>query len=279
MPRDGSAGYSEYTRQKQEHLWLILNTIGGVLNGIIQRHQWVNPYILWWDLNGGPGCYHNGSIGSPLLALQMARKYDLPFEASAWEIDDESHGRLVQNLVRIGRLRLVDTTNRQAILRAEDTRDAIRYTVYPSDYNVSIPKGLKDLQSTAKSRYGMIYSDENGRLPPFTLLRQCAEVLEHCDIIIHVAATPIKRQFYSSMHPLSQRLSEMVKTIGKVIWIVREPHEHFQWTFLIGTNWDSFPIFKRHGFHGLWTPIGREIMRRLDYNLEEYIGQLDLFND
>jgi hypothetical protein len=96
--------------------------------------------------------------------------------------------------------------------------------------------------------------------------------LEHCDIIIHVAATPIKRQFYSSMHPLSQCLSEMVKTIGKAIWIVREPHEHFQWTFLIGTNWDSFPIFKRHGFHGLWTPIGREIMRRLDYNLEEYIG-------
>ena len=62
MPRDGSAGYSEYTRQKQEHLWLILDTIGGVLNGIIQRHQWANPYILWWDLNGGPGCYHNGSI-------------------------------------------------------------------------------------------------------------------------------------------------------------------------------------------------------------------------
>src|SRR4029453_11635108 len=59
----------------------------------------------------------------------------------------------------------------------------------------------------------------------------------------------------------------MVKTIGKAFWIVREPLEHFQWTFLIGTNGDSFPIFKRHRFHGLWTPIGRKIMRRLDYNL------------
>jgi hypothetical protein len=32
MTRDGSVGYSEYTRQKQEYLWLILKTIGGVLN-------------------------------------------------------------------------------------------------------------------------------------------------------------------------------------------------------------------------------------------------------
>jgi hypothetical protein len=67
--------------------------------------------------------------------------------------------------------------------------------------------------------------------------------------------------------------------IGKAVWIVRRPYETFGWTFLIGTHWDSFPQSKQHGFRGLWTPQGREIMRRLDYNWEEYRGQLRLFDD
>jgi hypothetical protein len=104
----------------------------------------------------------------------------------------------VQNLVRIGRLRLVDTTNRQAVLHAEDTRDAIPYTVYPSDYYLSILKCLKDLQSTAKSRYGMIYSDDNGRLPPSSF---CDNVLRYWSIATSSFTSPPRRSNGSSIAP------------------------------------------------------------------------------
>jgi hypothetical protein len=120
-----------------------------------------------------------------------------------------------------------------------------------------------------KSHYGLIYSDENGALPPFALLGDYARHLPHLDILIHVAATPIKRQRLSPNHPLSERLDELMATIAKEQWIVRQPYGHHQWSFLIGTNWDAFPRFKRQGFWPVSSPEGARILRILSWTTQE----------
>jgi hypothetical protein len=278
MPKEGNAEYSENTRLKQDHLWLIFNTLGGVLSGILKRHQeWVNPQILYGDLNGGPGWYPTLSReGSPLLALRMATKHHLPMQAVIWESDGDTCGKLCQNLVQYGRLRLINDNPQTPMLRSNPLQ-AIHFDLLQSSHVDSVPQYLQKIRQTAKTRYGLFYSDENGSMPPFHLLQQCAEMLPLCDIVIHMAATPLKRQFYSPRHDLNQRISTLLQMIRKDFWIVRKPYGPLQWTFLIGTNWKSFPKFQRHGFYGVEEISGRDIMRRLDYNETEYIGQFDLF--
>jgi hypothetical protein len=57
----------------------------------------------------------------------------------------------------------------------------------------------------------------------------------------------------------------LIRDVPKRYWLIREPYYQHQWTFLIGTNWDTFPDFSRHGFVTIDSPHGREIMRLISY--------------
>jgi len=111
---------------------------------------------------------------------------------------------------------------------------------------------------------GYCYSDESGSMPPVDLLQSCARHLPSCDIILHASATNVKRRKNSPADPWPYTLDECVNLIGKHNWIVRDPFLAHQWSFLIGTQWEAFPVFSGHGFHQTTSPEGQRIMRLLN---------------
>jgi hypothetical protein len=275
MPKNGSMGVSENTHLKQEHFTVVMNTHMAIVRSIMQRKAWVDPHYVYIDLNAGAGRYtdERGTpiTGSPLRTLAIADRLALPL----WGCLCESNRRTAAALQ--GALTAWGLEEQGGTLR----RGATAMWIAPASYLEGVPHFLDAcLPPTTRRKapyYGMIYSDENGAIPPFALLGECARRLPYCDLLIHVAATTIKRQRYSPAHPLMLRLDELMATVPKTTWVVREPYTHQHWTFLIGTNWDSFPRFRKQGFWPVSSPEGASILRRLSRNQEEYSGQGSLF--
>ena len=244
MPKQGSAGFSDNTPMKEEHFRMILGTHMRIVKGLLGRQRWMVPFYVYGDLNAGPGDYSPAYgfplFGSPVIALTVAKAIGLPLQAAFYEQDATTIIALRRALLNSGmwadpqRPDLFFRTPEQAAL------------IYEGDYHTNALTALEHFQEhhNPKSIYGLLYSDENGNCPPFALLGDYAKVLPRLDVLIHVAATPIKRQFYSPVHPLMKRLDELMAMVPKDYWMIREPYGRHQWTFLIGTNWHSFPRFR-----------------------------------
>jgi len=58
-------------------------------------------------------------------------------------------------------------------------------------------------------------------------------------------------------------------SIDKRVWLVRQCSGRHQWTFLLGTNWDSFPEFHNHGFFKADSPVGQQVLEQLDNTATE----------
>jgi hypothetical protein len=265
MPMIGSAGYSSNTPLKQYHFSILADTHLHIVRGILSRAAWAFPSYLYIDLNAGPGQYvlddGSYSLGSPLQMCLRADALGMPLTPYLCESDPTTAHTLRQTLVSHG-------------LPTQGVTDG--------NNRVTVPHVLSNLTRSSgyalSTCYGLIYSDENGSLPPFDLLGKCAQSLRLCDILIHVAATPIKRQYYSDRHPLIERLDEMIAQVKKAHWYVRKPYGQHQWTFFLGTNWNAFPDFSKYGFFDTRSRAGANILKSLSYNHKERSGeQGDLF--
>jgi hypothetical protein len=111
--------------------------------------------------------------------------------------------------------------------------------------------------------YGVIYTDVNGGNILFDELVAYSYAFPTIDMILHLSATHRKRVHgrYGTRPPIV----DAIAPIKKRHWIVRTPAGREQWTFLIGTNWDAFPDFSRHGFVTIDNPRGRAIMQAISY--------------
>src|SRR5262249_30357808 len=98
MPRDGSAGYSQWTAVKQEHFENVARTFLTIVQRILKRRPWAsNRSFCYVDLNAGPGLV-NGRPGSPLVFLNQAAELGVPVEAWLCEQDQDSLQRLEQTI-------------------------------------------------------------------------------------------------------------------------------------------------------------------------------------
>jgi len=286
MPKDGTVGFSDNTPYKHDHFDKLVQAHMRIVRGIIHRHTWAFSSYVYLDLNAGSGHYYDEDghlmLGSPIRAALLSLAQSLPMLACLCEQSYESVGQLIEAF---------HAHQITSVPREIDEPDRLLTShhdiwIFEDQYSIGIPwfieqrlKPLAVVQGTTLNKvYGLIYSDENGTLPPFALLEKCAIELPLVDQLIHVAATPIKRQIYSPKHHLNQRLDEMLATIPKKYWFVRLPYGQHQWTFLLGTNWDAFPEFTRQHFYRTDSPEGQSILRRLSYNRKDYDGQGDLFS-
>lgn len=276
MPKDGSVGISDNTPYKQYGFGKILKPHMGMVRGIMRRHAWVVPSYVYVDLTAGSGrsSWEDTIIhGSPIVALDMARSLHVPLHGFLCERDAQSAQSLRYELRHRG---LREHNAHPDVFLASTGQD---YTLYEGDHQIYAPVILEHLHLHQGQRlyYGLVYSDENGRCPPFDILGAFARVQARMDLLIHVAATPIKRQYYSPIHPLMKRLDQLMETVQKDYWFVREPYGRFQWSFLLGTNWKLFPEFRGIGFHDTRSAEGASILRRLSLNRSAYDAQLDIF--
>lgn len=267
MPHNGNVGYSGNTPLKQNHFRVLLDTHMHIVLDFFKRKPWIEPQYFYLDLNAGPGRYAvqgEDLYGSPLIACAVAQAIGLPLHAIFCERGGTEVEALRQELARFG------FRSDAAHPDVFHNQRSIVATICAGDYMVTGKDLLEHLtQHHTQKRYGLIYSDENGSLPPFALLQAYAQVLEYVDIVIHLAASPIKWQVVSPVHPLSQRLDELLQTIPKRYWWIREPYMQHQWTFLIGTNWERFPRFKKQGFWPTNSPEGASILRKLSFSTKE----------
>jgi len=250
MSHKDTLGCSEYTPIKQEQLRGILEMHIRMVKGIIERSKWAHPIYHYFDINAGPGIY-NEIEGSPIIFLKLAtsRELCLNYKAVFIESNTQSYQKLLENTKTY--------PNREVIL---------------GDHNVEMRHFL---DKRYPSVLGILYNDPTGQRPSFDLLAEVNKYYPRLDLLIYCTATNIKREVHSGQSS-SETLLDGLDKIDKKTWIVRKPMGKQQWTFLIGSNWEKYPDWKKARFYNVESEEGQEILAELNYTTREIINQKQL---
>jgi hypothetical protein len=128
-------------------------------------------------------------------------------------------------------------------------------------------------RSLPENAYGLVYADPNG-IPDFDMLSKVSSIskLDKFDILIRYNAAAVKRNEFQT----GERMLDHISRINKKFWIIRElrPGDIWQWTFLLGMNWDGLKAWKSQGFLYAITPDGikpeaAEVINELNYTKDE----------
>lgn len=230
MGIENGMGYSDYTPLKQKIFGQIVRKHLEISACIFKKNRhWISPYYWYIDTNAGRGESPDGGDGSPLLFLREAAKFPIKVKALFIEL-------------------------REANCSALRSRIASEFGKFPSS-RAQIQHGdhsqvLSEHFCGDPSQYGLLYVDPSGNMPPFDLLARFSKHYRKMDIVINTPCATVKRV---SRAFGTEQLPDYLSKIRKDYWVIREPFGAHQWSFLIGTNWDSFPDFKHLGFHPLFT--------------------------
>lgn len=268
MPLVGSIGTSSNTCIKQESFAQIVATHIEIVSHIHRKkNDWVdNERYLYIDLNSGSGHY-NGIDGSPLKFLKLASQNRglIAVEAHFIERSKPEHENLKWNVF--------NTFSNSGASFGGDNDIYIPFlgkaNLYCQDNSEWIGNYIDTFTHDRRQTFGMIYSDPNNHEANFDGLSRLSNLhrLTRTDILIHFPATTLKR--VRSVNSEIPRLKHALNGINKKHWLIREPNDRHQWTFLIGTNWHSFPKFEHLGFYLLDSDQGREVFEKLDCTANE----------
>lgn len=199
-----------------------------------------------FDLNSGSGINEEiGCIGSPLAFIQSADELGV-FNFNAHFIDKD----------------------RSAIeqLYAREVMQRKNCTLFHGD-NKSLIEVIPDLiQLTDKPRMaiGTVVIDPNGADVPINELAWLARECPKLDFIINWNSTIFKR-----LEGRKGRLQDVMESINKKHWLIRQPVSIHQWTVLICRN-TRIGDHKSLGFHHLNSEIGQHIFKTCNHTKAEY---------
>lgn len=263
MPIENGVGYGDHTQQKQDDFQGLLSLHISVVDGITSKpgKAW-QRYYNYIDMNAGPG-NQNGIVGSPILFLNRIEQTTIHYQATFIEREQCNAEKL------------------QQLISVRSWHGGIK--VVNNDHAMALRNGA----SPQKSTYGMIYHDPSGSVPDFTLLAELSTRPEFkfIDFVVYLSATNIKRvrrfEQVTGRDAKVKLLTDYLRSINKSTWIIRKPVGRHQWTFAIGSNWVSFPEWKKRGFYQIDTPEGKSMLERLTYTdgeLDDMSGQMSFFN-
>jgi three-Cys-motif partner protein len=249
-------GCSRFTALKQEDFGHILAVQMKMAGGLIRQGSIrdVHPFYHYFDLNAGSGS-EDGFSGSPLIALETARRLRLPFRAWFFE----------QSATKCRKL-----AGRIADFRIGYPDFAFESHIIRGDNRLSIDDILLRLGGVGLRIIGLVYSDPYGR-PPFRTLRAFSRNpwFSRTDILTYLSATAHKRVLKSPIHDEDLRLDEHLQRLGKRSILIREPVSEHQWTFAFCTNAQKFPRDFRRGFRDVNSSRGRQVLAELSLTNEE----------
>jgi three-Cys-motif partner protein len=249
MPIENGVGYSKYTDTKQVHFKQIVSTLLAITEKIVKKNTWAYPTFQYYDLNGGPGYNPEGSLGSPLIFCEVARQFNLNYQMHLFENNSISFNRLCKS---------VNNSPYQ------NGQFAIKY--YNIDHNeYSVPS----LCTPPPTQFGLIYNDPTGNMPSFEFLSTFSRIFPRIDILINCPCSTIKRTRKCSKVTNSKTLLQHLVNINKKYWLVREPHDKHQWSFVLGTNWANFPALEKIGLYKSHSEKGRQIIQVLNLTHKE----------
>lgn len=265
MPISSSGqGFSDNTATKQRDFrYFVRVHLNICKNGIFKRHQgksWLSKQYHYIDLNAGPGINEEYGEGSPIIFLEESKNLQVDTRCFFVDIEEDIINTLKDNI-------LTRFQNSSHTYFSMGNQKALE----------EIPRSIQ-LNAQNKQVYGLLYSDENGTIPPFDGLRHCfsQQHLEKIDILIYSSATNIKRVLKSVGDQSGyKRLNEYICDLPKKHWQIRQLEDKHQWCFLFGTNWSDrkgkmgYPEIKKLGFHDVQSKEGQAILERASYTNDE----------
>lgn len=249
---------SNETEQKEQDFRGILGMHVSICKGILSRNAAAS--YLYTDLHAGRGHLEYGGRrfdGSPLIARDILSRSGIRHETLHYERDTTEAAFLIHAL-----------TDRSSTLF--DFGDEQAYPVCIEPFQEGFDRWL-DQRGFQPNTYGLIYSDPIRDEIPHELLNKAAKNLPRVDLLAYVAGTQYKRR-RGAAAPRGVELpylSDHIKAIDKRHVLIRQPLGQWQWTFLLWTNWTSFPDWEQRGFYRLDSPQGKRIVERLDFSEKE----------
>ena len=247
MPIIDGVGLSGHTDDKQR-------VFAGLLAMHITICSHMNRPYLYVDLNAGPGkkLFDGKEVtGSPIIAVELLDgKLDDYFALLLEERKDLAAELQIQ----------------MCALNIPTSRWDVKW--------IDNKKAVSLLDTMSKqSPMGVIYHDPNGDLD-MDLLGLLSRIagFRQVDILIHLSAANLKRSRKATQS--GPDLETALSSVSKKYWLVKEPTGKHQWTFLLGTNWDAFPTWKKEGFYRTNTPRGQDILNRVAFTKRERRDQL-----
>jgi hypothetical protein len=239
---------SAETKPKEDDFRGILRMHLQICKGIRSRQRCA-PY-LYADLYAGRGQLEFGALrfpGSPIVFLDEAREAGMPYEAVYFERDRHEAALLSAAVTSFG--------------------PGQRPAIFNEAFETGFTRWLK-AAGHQPMRYGLIFSDPIRDEIPHRVLAQAAAMLPRVDILSYVSATQYKRR--RGVDPGRPYLSDHVKAVGKKVVLIRRPQTAWHWTFIMFSNWENMPEWRKHGFYRLDSETGAEIMRQLDLSEREH---------
>lgn len=220
------------------------------LRGLLEMHvaicdgkRWCPDY-RYIDMNAGPGIAPELKMsGSPLIFLETAsRARALPYHALLVEKDRDFAEELR------GRVKLFRHVQ-----------------VEHGDHAAIVPAYVGGLR---RKPTGLLFHDPNG-VPSFETLATVARLpkADRLDMLIYLTAAGLKRPngWKAKRGRPDTTLKEGLAGIAKSTWLIRRPRGQWEWTFIIGSNWVDFPVWRRAGFVLLDSVEGQLILERLTW--------------
>ena len=224
--------------------------------GILKRFGITLPY-LYGDLFAGPGNLEfemRRFPGSPMIAWELLNKYQQPYEMLCFERDAAVAAVLEQTL---------------------PTSQYGSHRVFAEECQVGFAAWLEAAESQPW-RFGLIYTDPIRDEIPYELLNQAVSKFQRVDLLSYFSATQYKRRRGgdqrlngNSDRPL---VSDHILAVRKKFAMIRKPHtgDAWQFSFVLWTNWDRFPVWTKAGFYRVDSPEGQAILDQLDLTRSEY---------
>lgn len=278
MPVIKNVGQSDNTPLKQKSLYTILDAHTQIVNKIIRRpmtKRYAETHYLYVDLNSGPGKY-NDIDGSPLIFKSVANANKTPYLAILSEISKQNCNNLMTatSSDTDGYCYDCSTDMLQGSNIAGAFLNGGGWGIVCNEDNVITLNSILNHYKTVtdKKPYGMVYVDPNNHEARFDNFHEFFSFsrLRYLDLLIHVSGTSIKRLLHTST---TKRIADSISSINKKYWLIRKPYGIWQWTFLLGTNWDGFPQFKNLDFVYIDSDEGREYLRLINNTKEELLSE------
>jgi hypothetical protein len=232
---EDNVGYSIYTQSKVYNFKKIVEMHTRICKGIVNRYKRYDYRYFYMDLTAGTG---------------FIPSTDLPNCANVMIQTLQSNRVLFQ-------AHLIDQENADILRCNLGPSPALYY--YKQDHN-NIAKDVID-RHVQKQPYGLIFYDPNGpgivngqwrSLDTISELYNTCPHLDTVDFMMYLSGTAVKRV----KHITNRNLTDWLSTLGKEFWVVRKPKGPWQWTFLLGTNWDTYPKIKSIDFYPSNTSQG-----------------------
>lgn len=244
------------TEEKERGLFSTFQSNLSIFHRLKMRYRKSNFRYFHFDLNSGNGWNDDvGCIGSPIAFVNAALSTN---------VDCFYAGFCDNNPKAINQLR-------ERVEIATDERCAC-FCENNSQFIHRIPSIIEDHGEKPDKVIGMILCDPNGTDIPIDGLKELSNILPKMDIAIHWNSAQFKRDrctFGVNRPTLEKALS----SIKKENWLIRKYIGHYQWTMLIGRNYNINN--KLDGFYPLNSPSGQSIFARCNYTnneLKEFRG-------